>query len=111
MSTFFRGITEAIPSLFRGIFSEQNSVANPNKSRTPAVAVDVARSDDSNPEDSAKARFHATARMKATLKKPTQQQTAFLSILVFVHKLADLWSCSLPKLNDKRANPKEKNIF
>jgi hypothetical protein len=30
MSTFFRGITETIPSLFRGIFSEQNSVANPS---------------------------------------------------------------------------------
>jgi hypothetical protein len=29
MSTFFRGITESIPSLFRGIFSERNSVANP----------------------------------------------------------------------------------
>ncbi len=30
MSTFFRGITQAIPSLFRGIFSERNSVANPS---------------------------------------------------------------------------------
>ncbi len=30
MNTFFRGITESIPSLFRGIFSERNSVANPN---------------------------------------------------------------------------------
>ena len=29
MSTFFRGITEIIPSLFRGIFSERNSVPNP----------------------------------------------------------------------------------
>jgi hypothetical protein len=29
MSTFFRGITETIPSLFRGIFSERNSVPNP----------------------------------------------------------------------------------
>jgi hypothetical protein len=29
MSTFFRGITKPIPSLFRGVFSEQNSVANP----------------------------------------------------------------------------------
>jgi hypothetical protein len=29
MSTFFRGITESIPSLFREIFSERNSVANP----------------------------------------------------------------------------------
>ncbi len=28
MSTFFRGITETVPSLFRGIFSEQNSVPN-----------------------------------------------------------------------------------
>jgi hypothetical protein len=28
-SNFFRGITEPIPSLFRGIFSERNSVANP----------------------------------------------------------------------------------
>ncbi len=31
MSTFFRGITETIPSLFRGISSEQNSVANPTQ--------------------------------------------------------------------------------
>jgi hypothetical protein len=31
MSTFFRGITEAISSLFRGIFSERNSVANPGE--------------------------------------------------------------------------------
>ncbi len=30
MSTFFRGITESIPRLFRGIFSERNSVANPS---------------------------------------------------------------------------------
>ncbi len=30
MSTFFRGITETIPSLFRGIFSERNSVPNPS---------------------------------------------------------------------------------
>jgi hypothetical protein len=30
MSTFFRGITETVPSLFRGIFSERNSVPNPN---------------------------------------------------------------------------------
>ena len=30
MSTFFREITEAVPSLFRGIFLERNSVANPN---------------------------------------------------------------------------------
>jgi hypothetical protein len=28
MSTFFRGTTETVPSLFRGIFSEQKSVAN-----------------------------------------------------------------------------------
>jgi hypothetical protein len=32
MSTFFRGITEIIPSLFRGIFSERNSVPNPTTS-------------------------------------------------------------------------------
>ncbi len=32
MINFFRGITESIPSLFRRIFSEQNSVANPNTS-------------------------------------------------------------------------------
>ena len=31
MSTFFRGITEIIPSLFRGIFSERNSVPNPRR--------------------------------------------------------------------------------
>ncbi len=30
MSTFFRGITETIPSLFRGICSERNSVPNPS---------------------------------------------------------------------------------
>jgi hypothetical protein len=29
MSTFFRGITETVTSLFRGIFSERNSVAHP----------------------------------------------------------------------------------
>jgi hypothetical protein len=29
-STFFCGITETIPSLFRGIFSERNSVVNPS---------------------------------------------------------------------------------
>jgi hypothetical protein len=31
MSTFFRGIRETIPSLFRGIFSERNSVPNPTR--------------------------------------------------------------------------------
>ena len=31
MSTFFRGITETVPSLFRGIHSERNSVPNPNQ--------------------------------------------------------------------------------
>jgi hypothetical protein len=30
MSAFFRGITETVPSLFRGIFSERNSVPNPS---------------------------------------------------------------------------------
>ncbi len=30
MSTFFRGITESVPRLYRGIFSERNSVANPS---------------------------------------------------------------------------------
>jgi hypothetical protein len=29
ISTFFRGITETVQSLFRGIFSERNSVPNP----------------------------------------------------------------------------------
>ena len=29
MRAFFRGITETVPSLFRGIFSERNSVPNP----------------------------------------------------------------------------------
>ncbi len=33
MSTFLRGITEAIPSLFRGIFMERNSVANPRQAQ------------------------------------------------------------------------------
>ncbi len=31
--TFFRGITEIILSLFRGIFSERNSVANPTSNQ------------------------------------------------------------------------------
>ncbi len=30
ISTFFCGITESIPRVFRGIFSEQNSIANPS---------------------------------------------------------------------------------
>ncbi len=30
MSAFFRAVTETVPSLFHGIFSEQNSVPNPN---------------------------------------------------------------------------------
>jgi hypothetical protein len=34
MSNFFRGITEAVPSLFRGIFSERNSVANPSSAHS-----------------------------------------------------------------------------
>ncbi len=29
MNTFFRGITETVPSLFHGIFPERNSVPNP----------------------------------------------------------------------------------
>jgi hypothetical protein len=29
MSTLFRGITETVPNLYRRIFQEQNSVANP----------------------------------------------------------------------------------
>jgi hypothetical protein len=29
MGIFFRGITETVPSLFRRIFSERNSVTNP----------------------------------------------------------------------------------
>jgi hypothetical protein len=67
--------------------------------------VEVAGRDASNPDASAKAGMHASARMKATLKKPTQQQTAlfviyFHLILAFDHKLRvrDLWSCSLPKM-------------
>jgi hypothetical protein len=37
MSTFFRGITEIVPSLFRGIFSEGNSVPNPSQDGTSAL--------------------------------------------------------------------------
>ncbi len=33
MSTFVRGITETVPSLFRGIFSERNSVPNPKSAQ------------------------------------------------------------------------------
>jgi hypothetical protein len=36
MNAFFRGITETVPSLFRGIFSERNSVPNPNSSASPS---------------------------------------------------------------------------
>jgi hypothetical protein len=39
MSTFFRGITETVPSLFRGIFSERNSVPNP--SHAPQTIFDL----------------------------------------------------------------------
>jgi hypothetical protein len=40
MGTFFRGIKEAVLSLFRGIFSERNSVDNPTKTlATRGVAV------------------------------------------------------------------------
>jgi hypothetical protein len=34
MNTFFRGITETVPSLFRGIFPERNSVPNPTTDST-----------------------------------------------------------------------------
>ncbi len=37
MSSFFRGIRESVPSLFRGIFSGRNSVANP---RSPVELSD-----------------------------------------------------------------------
>jgi hypothetical protein len=30
MSAFFQGITKTVPSLFRGIFAEGNSVPNPS---------------------------------------------------------------------------------
>jgi hypothetical protein len=39
MTTFFRGITESIPSLFRGIFSERNSVANPSPNSCQTVSI------------------------------------------------------------------------
>ena len=39
MSTFFRGITEIIPSLFRGIFSERNSVPNPSLTANAEIAT------------------------------------------------------------------------
>jgi hypothetical protein len=39
MSTFFRGITETVLSLFRGIFSERNSVSNPIHSSEPTDAI------------------------------------------------------------------------
>jgi hypothetical protein len=37
MSTFFRGITETVPSLFRGIFSERNFDGNPKQEVIPAL--------------------------------------------------------------------------
>jgi len=37
MSTFFRGRTETVPSLSRGIFSEQNSVPNPSSAPGPVM--------------------------------------------------------------------------
>jgi hypothetical protein len=55
MSTFFRGITETVPSLFRRIFSERNSVPNPKRicplswsvhcSTTLYVMIDIVKGD------------------------------------------------------------------
>ncbi len=41
MSTFFRGITEDVPSLFRGIFSERNSVPNPSPTPSHSLATRI----------------------------------------------------------------------
>ncbi len=48
MGTFFRGITETVPSLFRGIFSERNSVPNPTYVEYRAVS-DVFQNSDPPP--------------------------------------------------------------
>ena len=37
MSTLFRGITESVPSLYRGIFLERNSFPNPMYSTNPEL--------------------------------------------------------------------------
>jgi hypothetical protein len=37
MSTLFRGITKTVPSLFRGIFSEQNFDGNPTRKQYATV--------------------------------------------------------------------------
>ncbi len=41
MSTFFRGIKETVPSLFREIFSEQNSFPNPIYVQVPSGMTNV----------------------------------------------------------------------
>jgi hypothetical protein len=41
MRAFFRGITETVPSLFRGIFSERNSVPNPTRALLSAKIDDI----------------------------------------------------------------------
>ncbi len=46
MSTFFRGITETVPSLFRGIFSERNSVPNPSHVPTEGEEKDDRKTKD-----------------------------------------------------------------
>jgi hypothetical protein len=39
MRAFFRGITETVPSLFRGIFSERNSVPNPSHTERKVAKI------------------------------------------------------------------------
>jgi hypothetical protein len=39
MSAFFRGITETVPSIFRGIFSERNSVPNPRALQSNGLRI------------------------------------------------------------------------
>ncbi len=52
MSTFFRRITEVVPSLFRGIFSERNSVANPTYALAPPPPDSVANWPNVRPHNS-----------------------------------------------------------
>ena len=49
MSTFFRGVTEAIPNLFGGFFSERNSVANPTRN-TSIITMFTSMAKNPNPE-------------------------------------------------------------
>jgi hypothetical protein len=85
MRAFFRGITETVPTLFRGIFSERNSVPNPTLDISTFLGPNASLVAISRPNKVEISRAHAPLQMPleriVPASKPLHIIFGFLEII------------------------------